>query len=84
MIPIQLNYGKTKGELRSTMDFDLPYAYHELNSVTRGEVRSTWKTVLWVNLFMATLAITIGTGIWIAYQYDPFAQQSSLVAKTMW
>ncbi len=81
MIPIQFNYGKAKGELRSVMDFDLPYAYHDLNCVSRGEVRSTWKTALWVNFFMAAVSSAIGIGIWIAYQYDPFAQLTSLFAK---
>lgn len=78
MTPIQLNYGKTKGKLRGGTDFDLSYAYHDLNRVERGEVRSTWKTALCVNFFMSTIAVTIGLGLWIAAQYDPFAQQSCL------
>jgi hypothetical protein len=81
MIPIQLSNGKTKDELRSVMDFDLPYAYHGLHREKLGEVYSTWKTSLWVNFFMGGLAIAIGCGIWIAYQYEPFEQQSSFVAK---
>ena len=73
MIPIELNYEKTKGWIRTATDFDLPYAYHALHREEPGEVRSTWKTALWVNFFMGAVASAIGFGIWIALQYDPFA-----------
>lgn len=82
MIPIQLNYEKTKkGELNSCQDFDLPYAYKELNCVRRGDVRSTWKTPLWMNFFMGVVASAIGIGLWVAIQYDPFSLHSSIFIK---
>lgn len=81
MIPIELSYEPKKGWFRPVADFDLPYAYHDLHLEKLGEVCSTWKTKLWKNFFMAGFASVIGLGIWIAIQYDPFAQQSSLGAK---
>lgn len=66
-----------------TTDFDLPYAYQDLNNASIGSLRSVWKTALWVNFLTGGLSLIIGLGMWIAYQYDPFAQQTSMIAKIL-
>lgn len=81
MIPFQINYRNTKDGSGGLSDFDLPYAYQDLNSKSIGSARSVWMTALWVNFLTGGLSIVIGYVMWTAYQYDPFSHQNLLVAK---
>jgi len=83
MIPVQGNDREPRDGLAGLSDFDLPYAYQNLKAVSGDSPPSVWKTPLWQNLLAASLAVIIGLVVWTAWQYDPFSQQTSLLAKVV-
>jgi hypothetical protein len=74
-------YNSPKSGSSGVSDFDLPYAYQDLNNEQVGNARSVWKTPLWLNFLTGGVSCSMGYAVWFAYQYNPLSLQTIWIAK---